>query len=97
MKFVFHPDARNEFIHAIEYYETCEPFLGYDFSLEVRSTIQNFCDFPDAWPILDEPIRRCLTRRFPNGVLYSIESDQVLILAVMPLHRHPDYWKNRLF
>ena len=52
MKFVFHPDARNEFIHAIEYYETCEPFLGYDFSLEVRSTIQNFCDFPDAWPII---------------------------------------------
>ena len=96
MKFAFHADTRSEFIHAIEYYETCELFLGYDFSLEVRSTIQNICDFPDAWPILYEPIRRCLTRCFPYGILYSIESDRILILAVMPLHRHPDFWKNRL-
>ncbi|MCK9995233.1 MAG: type II toxin-antitoxin system RelE/ParE family toxin [Candidatus Krumholzibacteria bacterium] len=96
MKFEFHPDAKIELFHAIDYYETCEPLLGYDFALEVRSTIQNICDFPDAWPILGESIRRCLTRRFPYGVLYSIESDKVLILAVMPLHRDPDYWKNRL-
>lgn len=27
--------------------------------------------------------------------LYSIESDRVYILAVMHLHRHPDYWKSR--
>jgi len=33
--------------------------------------------------------------RFPYGVLYSIEPDRVYILAVMHLHRHPDYWKSR--
>ena len=27
MKFEFHPDAKIELFHAIEYYEDCEPLL----------------------------------------------------------------------
>jgi len=44
----------------------------------------------------DGDIRRCLTNRFPYGILYSIESDRIFILAVMHLHRDPDYWKHRM-
>lgn len=69
--------------------------LGEDFSLEVNATVQNILSYADAWPIVEDDVRRCLTRRFPYGVLYSIETDRVYILAVMHLHRHPDYWKTR--
>ena len=40
MNFSFHPDAEAEFFEAIDYYESCEQGLGYDFSIEVHSTIQ---------------------------------------------------------
>ncbi|MDP2896237.1 MAG: type II toxin-antitoxin system RelE/ParE family toxin [bacterium] len=96
MKYVFHPEAEAEFLAAIDYYEGCEPGLGYDFSIEVHSTIENILSFPKAWPILEEDIRRCLTRRFPYGVVYSQDGDVIFILAVMHLHRDPDYWKDRL-
>ncbi|HRU71636.1 MAG TPA: type II toxin-antitoxin system RelE/ParE family toxin, partial [Kiritimatiellia bacterium] len=43
----------------------------------------------------DHEIHRCLVHRFPYGVLYSIESDGIFVLAVMNLHRDPDYWKRR--
>jgi hypothetical protein len=33
---------------------------------------------------------------FPYAVLYTIESDYVLIIAVMHCHRKPDYWHSRL-
>jgi len=33
---------------------------------------------------------------FPYGVIYSIEQDEILILAAMHLRRHPDYWKKIL-
>ena len=69
--------------------------LGEDFSLEVNATVQNILSYADAWPIVEDDVRRCLTRRFPYVVLYSIETDRVYILAVMHLHRHPDYWKTR--
>lgn len=96
MTFSFHPEAESEFVDAINYYEECESGLGEDFSIEVYATIRNILVFPTAWPVIDEPVRRCLTNRFPFGILYSIDQGVIFILAVMHLHRHPDYWKKRL-
>lgn len=95
MTFSFHPEAESEFRQAIDYYEDREQGLGYDFSIEVFNTIRNIVNYPTAWPIIEEGMRRCLVNRFPYGVIYSIEQDEIFILAVMHLRRHPDYWKNR--
>jgi plasmid stabilization system protein ParE len=95
MTFSFHPEAKDEFNEAIEYYENCSPGLGYDFSIEVFTTIENIVNYPTVWPIMEEDLRRCLLKRFPYGIIYSIEQDEIFILAVMHLRRHPDYWKNR--
>lgn len=95
MKFEFHPEAEKELYAAIDYYEDCNKGLGYDFAIEVHSAIDRIITYPKAWPVLEDEIRRCLTRRFPFGILYSIESDNIYILAIMNLHREPDYWKHR--
>jgi hypothetical protein len=59
-------------------------------------TINHITEFPNVWPILKEEIRRCQTKRFPYGVLYSIEpNEHIFILAVMNLHRSPSYWEKR--
>jgi hypothetical protein len=65
MKCTFHPEAEAEFLDAIGYYEDCEPGLGYDFAIEVHSTIESILSYPKAWTILDDDVRRCQTRRFP--------------------------------
>jgi plasmid stabilization system protein ParE len=95
MTFSFHPGAEEEFQGAIEYYEDREAGLGYDFSVEVFTAIQNAVGHPHAWPVIEEDVHRCLVNRFPYCVLYSIEEAGVFILAVMHLRRHPDYWKDR--
>lgn len=96
MKCSFHPEAESEFIYAIEYYEDKVTGLGYDFALEIYSTIERILAHPLAWPIIGENIRRSLVRRFPYGVLYTKEGKEIFILAVMHLNRDPDYWKRRL-
>lgn len=95
MSFSFHPEAEEELNQAIDYYENIESGLGYDFALEVYSTIKRAVDFPKAWPVLDDGIRRSLVKRFPYGVLYSEGRNGLFILAVMNLHREPQYWKHR--
>lgn len=95
MTFSFHPEAEAEFNKAIDYYEQIEPGLGLDFTIEVYSAIQRSVAFPKAWPVLDSDIRRSLVRRFPFGILYSVESEGVFVVAVMHLHRMPGYWKHR--
>jgi hypothetical protein len=96
MTYWFHPEAETEFNEAITYFEERQPGLGFDFSVEVNSAIRAILDYPAAWPFVQGSVRRCLTHRFPYGVLYSIEPDGIYILAVMHLHRDPDYWKHRL-
>lgn len=95
MTYSFHPEAEEEFNKAIEYYEDIEPGLGYDFAVEVYSTIQRSVAFPQAWSVLEGEIRRSLVRRFPYGVLYSEQQEGLFIIAVMNLHRDPGYWKKR--
>ncbi|MGA7876618.1 MAG: type II toxin-antitoxin system RelE/ParE family toxin [Desulfoferrobacter sp.] len=96
MRYGFHPEAEAEFLDAIDYYEGCESGLGYDFAVEVHSTIESILSFPNAWTVLKDDIRRCQIRRFPYGIVYSQDGDFIFILAVMHLHRDPDYWKDRI-
>ena len=95
MTFAFHPEAEAEFLATVDHYEHSDPGLGEDFAAEVNDAIQNILSYPEAWPVLRGNVHRCLTNRFPFGVLYSIERDRIYILAVMHLHREPDYWKHR--
>lgn len=95
MNFSFHPEAEEEFRKATDYYEEIEPRLGYDFALEIYSTIKRSVEFPKAWAVLDGDVRRSLVRRFPYGILYSEERDGIFIVAVMNLHREPEYWQHR--
>lgn len=94
-KYSFHPDAVAEFNHAIEYYENCAEALGLDFATEVHTAIERILAHPKAWTEIETDVRRCLISRFPYGVLYSIENNHIYILAIMHLHREPDYWKYR--
>jgi len=95
MTFSFHPEAEFEFNQAIDYYEECQENLGLDFVDEIYTTIQRIMTFPNAWQSLDRDIRRCLTNRFPFGVIYFKKEDEIVILAVMQLNRKPEYWLNR--
>jgi plasmid stabilization system protein ParE len=96
MNYHFHPEAEEEFLGAIDWYEEHEENLGFDFAREVYDAIGRAAERPKAWPVLDGEVRRCQTRRFPYGVLYSEEPNGISILAVMHLHRDPGYWKHRL-
>jgi len=95
MSFSFHPEAEIEFNKSIDYYEEIGSGLGYDFALEVYSTIKRSVEFPDAWTVFEGEIRRSLVKRFPYGILYSKEQKGIFIVAVMNLHRQPEYWKHR--
>ncbi|MBS3805844.1 MAG: type II toxin-antitoxin system RelE/ParE family toxin [Oleiphilaceae bacterium] len=95
MDYTFHPAAEAELNHAVDYYEAIQPGLGMDFAEEVGQAIGRAVKFPKAWSFIRQPVRRSLVKRFPYGVLYVERQGCIFILAVMNLHREPDYWKNR--
>ena len=95
MTFVFHPEARLELISAIDYYEECQSGLGKNFATEILSTIERILRYPQSGQKLSKNSRRCLVNKFPFGIIYQINRDEIRIIAVMHLNRKPKYWKNR--
>lgn len=95
MTVVFHEEAEAEFLASIEYYEAKQPGLGLDFSTEILATIRMIAAYPSAWTEVAPGIRRTLVRRFPYAVLYMESRETCTVLAVMDLHRKPDYWADR--
>jgi len=98
MNYYFHPEAKKEFLEAVDYYESCSEGLGLEFSNDIYATIQRIVNYPYAWSEFSERSRRCLAKRFPFGVIYQVleDSNEIMIIAVMQLNRKPGYWKRRL-
>ena len=96
MDYRFHPHALSELDDALSYYLKVNPELARDFLSEVESAIARILQFPEAWTKLSPTIRRCRTRRFPYGIVYKLSKKRVLIVAVMHLHREPNYWADRV-
>lgn len=95
MRYDFHPEARVEYLGAISFYEERRPGLGAAFTVAIEAAIRRILDAPTASRVVEDDVRRCLTRRFPFGVLYTVEQDSVLIVAVMHCSRRPGYWRAR--
>lgn len=91
----FHPEAEAEMIAAAVYYEGQQADLGKRFLITVQEAINNIRVNPFLYQAVHLDVRRCLTKTFPFGVLFRVLSDKIVIMAVMHLHRNPDYWKNR--
>ena len=96
MRYEFHPEALEEYRQAALWYGEREPEVGLKFAASVEDAIARIVEAPTRWRLIDEDVRRCLTRIFPFGILYTIEDDFVLIVAVMHFSREPDYWKSRI-
>jgi toxin ParE1/3/4 len=95
MRFEFHPGALAEFEDAARRYATKQEGLGLRFTDCVEDAIDRILEAPLRWGILEDDVRRWLTRGFPYAVLYTLEPDFVLIIAVMHCHREPGYWHMR--
>lgn len=96
MKYVFHPEALTEYAEAVQYYIERRVELAQAFINAVEDAVNRIRESPTRFSIIDEDVRRCLTRKFPYGILYAVEQDYILILAVMHCSREPGYWKSRI-
>ncbi len=91
----FHRLAERELNDAAAYYESESSGLGVIFLDEVERFIEAIAKNPNGGVKVRGRVRRRIFRRFPYGILYSIRTDCIRILAIMHLKRRPTYWVGR--
>jgi len=93
---IFLRPAEQEMLDAAWYYEQQVPDLGNSFLDRIDEAVKDIAAHPFRWPVIRPNIRRRLVHRFPYGLYYRVDRDEIVIVAVAHLHRRPMYWIDRL-
>jgi toxin ParE1/3/4 len=96
MESKFHPGALEDYQEAAKWYAQRDPELAFRFVDAVEQAIMKAAQTPDQWRLVEQNVHRCFTHVFPYGILYTVEFDHILIVAVMHCSREPGYWRRRL-
>jgi toxin ParE1/3/4 len=94
MKYEFHPAALQEYAEAVQFF--AQKNRHQDFIDTIENAIFQIIGAPERWLMIEEPIRRYLTRRFSYAILYRVYPDRIVIVAIMSCRRDPGYWQDRL-
>jgi plasmid stabilization system protein ParE len=91
----FHPEARDDFDNAIDWYNRERPDLGARFVDAVEASVRRAAGAPGQGFLMGNELRRVFVAAFPYSVVYAAEPTRLFIVAVAHFRRHPDYWKHR--
>ena len=95
MNIVFLPEAKDEFLDAISYYEEARAGLGQRFKDETDRCILWTAEHSDLYRLRSGGYRRINLRAFPFYVPFIIRGSTLWVLAVAHSARKPEYWINR--
>lgn len=87
--------AQEELDEAVSWYNTQSEGLGQSFLDEIDRCIRRIATFPLSGTQIEPALRRCLLARFPYGIVYGIDGQAIIVVAIAHLHRAPRYWIER--
>jgi plasmid stabilization system protein ParE len=92
----FLPEARREFLEAVDRYESTSAGLGGEFVTDVEDVLSRIRVFPRHGSPSAGGVRRISLRRFPFSIVYLEGREGILIVAVAHQRRSPFYWQDRV-
>ncbi len=96
MKLRFLILAQRELDDAVAWYNEQAAELGQEFLDELDRVVRRAVTFPMSCPEIEPGVRRCLLARFPYGLIYGVDGETLVVVAVAHLHREPRYWVDRI-
>jgi len=89
------PEAEADIAEARAWYEGKREGLGEEFILCVEAGLDHIRRAPAAATEVVPGVRRVVVRRFPYGIFYRVDPDQIAVLAVYHSKRDPRGWQQR--
>ncbi|MDO8963734.1 MAG: type II toxin-antitoxin system RelE/ParE family toxin [Coriobacteriia bacterium] len=90
-----HEDADRELEDAADYYDRESPGLGSALIDEVELAYDRIRSTPLAAEEVDPGIRRLVLARFPYNLIYEVDDESALVLAIAHQRMRPHYWRSR--
>ena len=92
----FFEEAGDEIEEQRRWYRKRSHVAEASFLRELDHAIEIVLEAPDRWPFHVDGTRRYVFPTFPFSLIYFVEGDVVVVVAVANENRRPGYWRERL-
>lgn len=96
MQVEFHPQAEQELLEAVGWYEERVPGLAGALQEQLQSATDLLIAYPELGAVLEDDFRRLALRRFPYYLIYRLSAQAVYVVAFAHDRRRPGYWRDRI-
>lgn len=96
MKIRFLTLADREVDDAVSWYESQSEGLSRHFLDELDRTVRLIKRYPLVAAQIEPEIRRFFIAHFPYALIYGIDQETIVVIAVAHHHREPRYWADRI-
>ena len=93
---IVQPEAEEDLSVAFDWYEKSRVGLGYDFLLQVDAGFNFITRHPNSHENGYAGTKKHLIKRFPYKIIYTIDQNNIVILAVLHSRRNPELLKKRI-
>ena len=88
--------TQQEIDEAVAWFDEQVEGKGTEFLDELDRVIRRVKAYPFASTQIEPDIRKCLFARFPYSLIYGIEEQAIVVIAVAHFRRTPRYWMDRV-
>lgn len=89
MRLQYTDRAKDDLEMAFEWYERQRRGLGFEFLDCIELSVKNIIRFPEIYQISYSNFHRCVIRRFPFSIFYTIESNEIIVHSVFDNRQDP--------
>lgn len=92
----FLPAAEVELLREVAYYSKARAGTGIRFQAAVQTAVARAAAHPLGGAPSFKETRSMLVKGFPFSVIYRASDREVLVVAVAPHRKRPQYWASRI-
>ena len=92
----FLPEIEQDILSSYTWYKKQSYGLGEEFLRTFYASAKEILRNPCLYPKISSQIRRCLIRRFPYAIYYSINKYEILAIGFFHCSRSPNFITTQL-
>jgi toxin ParE1/3/4 len=96
IKVRFLPAAEIEFLREVSYYAKARSGTGERFRAAVQAAVARIAAHPLGGAPSFKETRSALVKGFPFSIVYRPSSNELLVVAIAPHRKRPNYWASRV-
>lgn len=89
-------ESRLDILDAFSWYEIQREGLGKDFELCLEAGLNSLQRNPLSYQKRFREVHVYFITRFPYGIHYTVEGDEIKVFAVFHTSRNPKSWADRI-